>query len=344
TLIAKVKDLLSQAGTRTVAAPRAAGATTRFPPVAAPEPSAPPPPPEPPPAGAAHQGNSPGAGGQATVPAVDEPTFISDEPLEETPTMITPRPHEFARKAYEEPPIPPPEAADDLSYVDELPATDELMDVSPEESATLQGEPESDEMDDAPSPWAQPTIEVPLETRARAGREPSSGPEAAFDEVFEGEHPVGTSAGVTSGAAEAKGVQDDHDFGFARAQDVFASPAEPSPPSAAAPDTAVHHAPAPSAPFPEKKAPEPLSVEAPAEEDSSFASVAAASPAEAPAALSGAAEVGVPVDMVEKIAQRVVAQISEKVIREIAWEVIPDLAESLIKKEIDRLKAELQQT
>jgi hypothetical protein len=57
-----------------------------------------------------------------------------------------------------------------------------------------------------------------------------------------------------------------------------------------------------------------------------------------------AAEVGVPVDMVEKIAQRVVAQISEKVIREIAWEVIPELAENLIKKEIDRLKAELQQT
>ena len=55
-------------------------------------------------------------------------------------------------------------------------------------------------------------------------------------------------------------------------------------------------------------------------------------------------EMPVPVDMVEKIAQRVVAQISEKVIREIAWEVIPDLAENLIKKEIDRLKAELQQT
>ena len=59
---------------------------------------------------------------------------------------------------------------------------------------------------------------------------------------------------------------------------------------------------------------------------------------------SVAGEVNVPVDMVEKIAQRVVAQISEKVIREIAWEVIPDLAEALIKREIDRLKAELQQS
>ena len=59
---------------------------------------------------------------------------------------------------------------------------------------------------------------------------------------------------------------------------------------------------------------------------------------------SEAAEVAVPVDMVEKIAQRVVAQISEKVVRQIAWEVIPDLAEAMIKKEIERLKAELQET
>jgi CheY-like chemotaxis protein len=63
-----------------------------------------------------------------------------------------------------------------------------------------------------------------------------------------------------------------------------------------------------------------------------------------PAVSSIAAEVAVPVDMVEKIAQRVVAQISEKVIQQIAWEVIPDLAEAMIKKEIERLKAELQQT
>ena len=99
-----------------------------------------------------------------------------------------------------------------------------------------------------------------------------------------------------------------------------------------------------AAPEPEKRAPEPREV-APPPAESSFSSVADedAGPAE-PAAASVAAEVGVPVDMVEKIAQRVVAQISEKVIREIAWEVIPDLAESLIKKEIDRLKAELQQT
>jgi hypothetical protein len=98
------------------------------------------------------------------------------------------------------------------------------------------------------------------------------------------------------------------------------------------------------APEPEKRAPEPLFVAPPRAMESSFSAVAPESAPEPPPALSAAAEVGVPVDMVEKIAQRVVAQISEKVIREIAWEVIPDLAESLIKKEIDKLKAELQQT
>jgi CheY-like chemotaxis protein len=56
---------------------------------------------------------------------------------------------------------------------------------------------------------------------------------------------------------------------------------------------------------------------------------------------SEAATMGVPVDTVERIAQRVVAQISEKAVREIAWEVIPDLAEALIKQEIEKLKAEL---
>ena len=61
-----------------------------------------------------------------------------------------------------------------------------------------------------------------------------------------------------------------------------------------------------------------------------------------PPPVSEAAAVSVPVDMVEKIAQRVVAQISEKTVREIAWEIIPDLAEALIKQEIERLKAELQ--
>ncbi|HSD30235.1 MAG TPA: response regulator [Vicinamibacteria bacterium] len=84
----------------------------------------------------------------------------------------------------------------------------------------------------------------------------------------------------------------------------------------------------------------------PAAAPESFADVAPAapSPEPSPVAASEAAHVAVPVEMVEKIAQRVVAQISEKAVREIAWEVIPDLAEALIKREIERLKAELQKT
>lgn len=69
-------------------------------------------------------------------------------------------------------------------------------------------------------------------------------------------------------------------------------------------------------------------------------------PAERPARpgpASQAAAVAVPVEMVQQIARRVVGEFSEKLVREIAWEVIPELAEALIKKEIDRLKAELRQ-
>ena len=77
--------------------------------------------------------------------------------------------------------------------------------------------------------------------------------------------------------------------------------------------------------------------------EASFEDVAVGEPAvPPPAEPSQAAGVSVPMDMVEKIAQRVVAQISEKVVREIAWEVIPDLAEAMIRAEIERLKGELQ--
>jgi hypothetical protein len=113
-------------------------------------------------------------------------------------------------------------------------------------------------------------------------------------------------------------------------------PAPPLPPPAPVPP--------PPPPPPPRMEPPPL-VQAPPPVES-FADVASSVeettvPPMVPAA-SEAAAVAVPVEMVEKIAQRVVAQISEKAVREIAWEVIPDLAEALIKQEIERLKAELQ--
>jgi CheY-like chemotaxis protein len=358
TLIAKVKDLLNQASTRTMSPPRAVPAAPPAPAMA----PAPPTPPVPPPVFAAPATVAPPAPSFAVASPVRndfeeaEPSFISDEPLEETPTMITPAYSEMSRSMFDDPPIPPPPPAavalaaeEDLSYVEELPEPepDELMDVSPEESSTLHGE--SDAIDDMPAPWAQPTVEVPLEMRAQASVESAAAAaasEPAFDEVFEEEPSAPApppSAATFTPDVHPRAVQEDFGFGH---EDVVASPAAPSVPPAAAPEY-VSPNPSPFAarsPEPEKRAPEPLEV-APPLPESSFSSVAheeAAAADSVPASV--AAEVGVPVDMVEKIAQRVVAQISEKVIREIAWEVIPDLAESLIKKEIDRLKAELQQT
>ena len=98
-------------------------------------------------------------------------------------------------------------------------------------------------------------------------------------------------------------------------------------------------------PVPEPAAAAPPSVpKRPPVAPASFADLASAvaAPAPPPPPPSEAAAFSVPVEMVEKIAQRVVAQISEKAVREIAWEVIPDLAEALIKQEIERLKAEFQ--
>jgi hypothetical protein len=59
----------------------------------------------------------------------------------------------------------------------------------------------------------------------------------------------------------------------------------------------------------------------------------------APSPTLPSAEVAVPVDMVQQIAQRVISQVSERVIHQIAWDVIPGLAEKLIRAEIERIKA-----
>jgi CheY-like chemotaxis protein len=128
---------------------------------------------------------------------------------------------------------------------------------------------------------------------------------------------------------------------------VMAPP--PPPPVVMAPPPSVVYEPPPPPPPPVAEratmpappaAPEP----APPPDDpaaDSFADLGVSEPT--PMAVpSEAAGVTVPVEMVEKIAQRVVAQISEKVVREIAWEVIPDLAEAMIRAEIERLKSELQ--
>jgi hypothetical protein len=232
-----------------------------------------------------------------------------------------------------------PASLDELYGEDEsygAPPSD-LMPLTDEESESVSGAGPADEQEDqAPAPWAQPTVEVPLETRAQAGVD--SAAEGRFEEVFE-ERAAAAREIAAAPAPAPKAV--DEGFGFVRQEDVAGAPASPSPPSPAAPSTVkegfgwVRDADLPGAGT--------AAPSAPAAPESSFRDLAP--PVEEPAAArSIAGEVSVPVDMVEKIAQRVVAQLSEKVIREIAWEVIPDLAEALIRKEIDRLKAELQQT
>jgi len=125
------------------------------------------------------------------------------------------------------------------------------------------------------------------------------------------------------------------------------APVEPEPPPVPAPVRDAPPVPPPpprvAAPLPPVAPPSEPRPALPAAAES-FADVASVveEPAPPPPPPSEAAALAVPVEMVEKIAQRVVAQISEKAVREIAWEVIPDLAEALIKQEIERLKAELQ--
>jgi CheY-like chemotaxis protein len=310
TLIAKVKDLLSKAGSKTSAAgsmratPSSAAAASP-PPVAA----APPPPP---PAAAPAPFREP------------EPEEIEEEP--EFSTMVSrPGAHSqpFEDRLYSAPAVVPPP---------------ELTPVTAEEAASLgadRNEPEGSStvmFQPGRAPWSQQTIEVPLEMRAKAGVAAQAEPEPLFEEVFDAEPapppvpaappPIPTSAAAASAASD-------------EAEEVFVEPADDEPQTWPAPrPTATAAAGSWGAPPPPP---------APPSSSTSFADVKPAS-AEPAAPASQAAEVAVPPDMVEKIAQRVVAQISERVVREVAWEVIPDLAEALIKKEIERLKAELQQS
>jgi CheY-like chemotaxis protein len=230
--------------------------------------------------------------------------------------------------------------------------------------------------------WTQQTMEVPLETRARVAREAAQAEsEPIFEEVFEPAPPpprpsppppapaVSASRPPAPAALPApprEPAAAPKPAPVPRAE-MSAPPSRPMPAPvptpAPAPVPAPMAAPAPAMPAPVAAAvasavaatnapparasqqdPETVAVRGAGDGAAVRSSVPSAAAANADAAAANAAGVSVPVDMVSQIAQRVVAQISEKVIREVAWEVIPDLAEVLIKKEIERLKAELQQT
>jgi CheY-like chemotaxis protein len=297
TLIAKVKDLLSQASSRQAARP-------------APAPPAPAPPP--PPAAAAAPPPVPHVA-PTPAPVEEEPAFAAFEP---EPEVV----HGFADVEDIAEAAPPP--ITDFFETSPQAEPEDLVAITPEETADLHSpvseDPSTLMFTPQTAPQWMPTIEVPLETRARASVESQTrAPEAPlFEEVFEEEPALSPEV----------------------------EPPPPEPVVAAAPppplDSPVEALPPP---VPVLVEPSPLLAPEPVV-DESFASVLTPEPAPPEPSPSQAAEVAVPVEQVEQIAQRVVAQISEKVVREVAWEVIPDLAEALIKKEIERLKAELQQT
>jgi CheY-like chemotaxis protein len=325
TLIAKVKDLLAKAGPkssttggmRTIppSPPPAASAPT---PTAVPPPAAPPAPPSPwsaapsPPPWSAPPPPPPVAA-PVFEPEADEPEAVEEE--RDFPTMVSKPGSHGEPSMFEDTPygagavVPPPE----------------LTPVTPEEAASLGGDRGEDEgpstvmFQPGRAPWSQQTIEVPLEMRAQAGVAAQAEPEPLFEEVFDAEPtppapPRPAAAPPSVPAPAASSMSDEADEVFVESAEDEGAPWSASRPTATAAAS------------------------------TSFADVSPASTPAPAAPASQAAEVPVPADMVEKIAQRVVAQISEKVVREVAWEVIPDLAEALIKKEIERLKDELQRT
>jgi CheY-like chemotaxis protein len=358
-------------------------------------------------------------GGGATI-ALTSPAHLSPAPPAPVPTPAAPAPMPPAPAPAASHPAPVPAAA--RTSTPAFPAIDEddgaqtLLHVSAEEAATLRGESPAPARPTAPPPappapapaapapppaaaaaaprpparaplWTQQTMEVPLETRARAAMEATAHAESepVFEEVFEttvppsrpfAPAPAPSPAPVapapapvaTSRPAPAppEPVREPAPAPKPAPAPVAARIEPPAPKPVAAPAAAAVPAPAAAAtPAPAapplaavpprapaaKSADEPTTLSARSRDalrdaDKDGAAVRSSVPSAAAdaEAAAGASGVSVPVDMVSQIAQRVVAQISEKVIREVAWEVIPDLAEVLIKKEIERLKAELQRT
>jgi len=374
TLIAKVKDLLNQAAARglraaAAAAPLPAPAPAPLhvapaPAVAAPAPPAPPPSflrtaAEPMPAAEPPRSPAPAFAGFEAAP---EPAFHAASPQSGFPDDMfeadagVPTFADAMDLVEEDAAAPlPAEEPEELYAVDdalEAPAEDLVSFHRPAPAAVEPlapvGAAPLDFDGDEGSPWAEPAVEMPLEAHAQASVEAQFEPDApVFEEVFDdagGPLDPGPPAPALAPAAAPVPVA-------APALAAVVSPFERL--QVAAPAAVAAPAPAPPSFTAPPDAVEEL-------EETSFEDVAPAlPPASAPAAAGAGAEpaaaaaradegafageVAVPKEMVAQIAQRVVAQISEKVVREVAWEVIPDLAEALIRKEIDRLKAELQQ-
>jgi CheY-like chemotaxis protein len=173
---------------------------------------------------------------------------------------------------------------------------------------------------------------------AGASSAEAAGAEILLDDDLSAPADVAAAVEAAAAAVEAEAEPELEPELDSELEPLGNTPPPPAPPVLAVPLSALA---AFSAPPPPPVSAPPA---APPVEEESFEEVLPPQSEPVPAGQpSRAAEVAVPVDMVAQIAQRVVGQISEKVIREIAWEIIPELAEALIKKEIERLKAELDQ-
>jgi CheY-like chemotaxis protein len=357
TLIAKVKDLLTQSAARPA-------------PVVAPRPAPPPPPLSPPPpleAPATVRVAPPAAPAPAPPPpivvappprpieAASVGMFIPDEPVIAEPEP----PSVDVSEMFEAPEIPAYEPApiyEPTPVYEPVPAYEPAPVFEP--TPVVRPEPVPEPFAAAPiepftaaAPVEEPELYAVEDVVPVAPAEPVA-PVAAAPQATPADTLFFRGAGATWGQATVEVPLEDRAQASVESAQAAAA-AEPvfeevfeelhEPPTAELPAQ-----PEPARPLEAQAAPAPVLEPAPEPvvEEESFADVSPLPPIEIGAAprTSNAAEVAVPVDMVSQIAQRVVAQISEKVIREIAWEVVPELAESLIKKEIERLKAELQQS
>jgi len=289
--------------------------------------------------------STPGAAPQALPgSAVAEPLVVpaATAATEEPPVFeaVLDEDLDFGPAGFE--PAPAPEqAGSETLFSPEPPAAE----VTGSEAAAMEGE----------AVLAEPEPELPPEPVSSIDDLVSGEPEEQGSEPsFVEESPLEPEPATSPDAAETARVSES-ESAFAVFGRALPEPAPgpelsmPAPAPVPEPVRAVEPGPEPArepAPVPEPaRPPEPLPVAAPAPAGAGpFADLEVSAEEPGPVTASQTAAFPVPVDTVEKIAQRVVAQVSEKVVREIAWEVIPDLAEALIKQEIERLKAELQKT
>ncbi len=300
------------------------------------------------------------------LPATSEPPGVYGEEALLEPVVGT---YSQPMELTPEPGTPPPpyahtELSEDFGTEEPVVASpDELIPLMAEEAASLVTPPVAPEPEyaapeapddgartvifkagSAPPAWSQPTVEVPLETRAQATIAAATEPPRPVFEPVSPPPPVEEPAPQPEPELEVESPFEP-DFGEPATTPPPPEPAAafdpvpvpPPPPASALPPREVF-APALPEPVFDPVPPPPL----PEPEEVSFADIRPPEPEPPELPPSHAAEVAVPMEQVAQIAQRVVAQISERVVREVAWEVIPDLAEMLIRKEIERLRAELE--